>query len=481
MINTGALSLGIILLYLFAMLALTLWNGKKKQQKTAEGFFLANRGVSSVLLPLTMIAAMQSTFAFLGAPGMYYTHGISYICIVLSQVWVALMVIYFGNKIRLLAKKKGYMSLGDYLEDRYQSKYMKVFSSCVSVLMTMVFLSMQYVGNARAMNIVGGDAIGYEAAILVSIVFSLLYVLIGGAGGVVLLDAVQAIILLVGIVVAAWIALVPSGGIVALFTQIADTAPELLSRPGPQGLYTGKYWIMQFIVLPFGIWLCPHVWMKSLMAKDENALAKSAISIPVSQILIYGFATLFIGLAGHILVSPDQVGAADNILPVLMTTRSKWYIAALVMAAAMAAGISTINAMLLVTSQIVSQDLILINRKGKISEKQNMLLSRFIVLVIAAVCGVIALNPPETLVQIVQDVAYTGLAQLAPPFLLGLYWKRCNKWGAAAGMTAGIIILFGTRILNVQPFGWPGFMWGFFTNIILTVVISLACGKREQA
>ena len=56
MINTGALSLGIILLYLFAMLALTLWNGKKKQQKTAEGFFLANRGVSSVLLPLTMIA-----------------------------------------------------------------------------------------------------------------------------------------------------------------------------------------------------------------------------------------------------------------------------------------------------------------------------------------------------------------------------------------------------------------------------------------
>ena len=204
MINTGALSLGIILLYLFAMLALTLWNGKKKQQKTAEGFFLANRGVSSVLLPLTMIAAMQSTFAFLGAPGMYYTHGISYICIVLSQVWVALMVIYFGNKIRLLAKKKGYMSLGDYLEDRYQSKYMKIFSSCVSVLMTMVFLSMQYVGNARAMNIVGGDAIGYEAAILVSIVFSLLYVLIGGAGGVVLLDAVQAIILLVGIVVAPW-------------------------------------------------------------------------------------------------------------------------------------------------------------------------------------------------------------------------------------------------------------------------------------
>ena len=441
--NTGQISLGIILAYLCFMLAITVLNGRKKKQKNAEGFFLANRGVSSVLLPLTMIAAMQSTFAFLGAPGMYYTHGISYISIVLSQVWVALMVVYFGNKIRKLANKNGYMSLGDYLQDRFDSKYLKVLASCISVLMTMVFLAMQYVGNARAMNIVSGDAISYPAAILISVVFSLLYVLIGGAGGVVLLDAVQAVILLVGIVVAAWIAIAPVGGIQALFTQIIDKMPELLSRPGPQGTYTDKYWIMQFIVLPFGIWFCPHIWMKSLMAKDEDALAKSAISIPVSQILIYGFATLFIGLAGHLLLQPQQVGAADNVLPLLMTTRSKWFIAALVMAAAIAAGISTINAMLLVSSQIVSQDLIL------------------------------------TLVQIVQDVAYTGLAQLAPAFLLGMYWKGCTKTGAACGMTAGIAILFGTRIMNVAPLGWPGFMWGFFTNILLTVLVSLMTRQRK--
>ena len=461
------------------MLAITVMNGRKKKQKSAEGFFLANRGVSSVLLPLTMIAAMQSTFAFLGAPGMYYTHGISYISIVLSQVWVALMVVYFGNKIRKLANKNGYMSLGDYLQDRYGSKYLKVLASCISVLMTMVFLAMQYVGNARAMSIVSGNAISYPAAILVSVAFSLLYVLIGGAGGVVLLDAIQAIILLVGIVVAAWIAIVPVGGVTQLFTKIIEQAPELLSRPGPQGTYTNKYWMMQFIVLPFGIWFCPHVWMKSLMAKDEDALAKSAISIPVSQILIYGFATLFIGLAGHLLVQPDQVGAADNILPILMTTRSKWFIAALVMAAAIAVGISTINAMLLVSSQIVSQDLILLNGKGKISETKNMLLSRTIVFVIAAVCGIMALNPPETLVQIVQDVAYTGLAQLAPAFLFGMYWKGCTKVGAACGMTVGIVILFGTRILNVAPLGWPGFMWGFFTNILLTVLVSLMTKQRD--
>ena len=105
--NKGWMSVGVILLYLIALLAVTVIKGrqeKKAEAKTsAVDFFLAGRGVSSVLLPLTMIAAMQSTFAFLGAPGMYYSHGISYIVIVLSQVWVALMVVFFGNKIRKLA------------------------------------------------------------------------------------------------------------------------------------------------------------------------------------------------------------------------------------------------------------------------------------------------------------------------------------------------------------------------------------------
>ena len=73
--STGQISLGIIIFYLVAMLVITICNGRKKKQKSAEGFFLANRGVSSVLLPLTMIAAMQSTFAFLGAPGMGSAYG----------------------------------------------------------------------------------------------------------------------------------------------------------------------------------------------------------------------------------------------------------------------------------------------------------------------------------------------------------------------------------------------------------------------
>lgn len=477
--STGLISLIIIVAYLGMMLGITVWNSNRQKSANAAGFFLANRGVSSVLLPLTMIAAMQSTFAFLGAPGMYYTHGINYIVIVLSQVWVALMVIYFGNKIRKLAKKYNYMSIGDYFHDRYDSGYIKILASLISVLMTMVFLAMQYVGNARALSVVSGDIITYEMALVISVIFSLLYVLIGGAGGVVLIDAIQAIVLMVGIVIAAVIAIQPAGGIVNLFQTAADTMPELLSRPGPKGLYTNSYWIMQFIVLPFGIWFCPHIWTRSLMAKDANALARSAISIPVSQILIFGFSTLFIGIAGHQLLT--NVEAADTVLPLMMVQYSNWLIAALVMAAAISAGMSTINSMLLVCSQIVSQDIILFSKKNAISDEKNMALSRTVVFILAIIGALIALRPPQALVQVVQDVAYTGLAQLAPGFILGLYWKDAKKEGVIAGMTLGIVILFALRIMQISPMGLPGFMWAFFTNLIVIIVVSMALkGKVDK-
>ena len=334
----------------------------------------------------------------------------------------------------------------------------------------MIFLSMQYVGNARAMQVVTGGLIPYEVAMLIGVIFSLVYVSLGGASGVVLIDAIQAIVLMAGIVIAAVVALIPSGGIVALFQKTLESNPELLSRPGAKGLYMNKYWMMQFIVLPFGIWFCPHIWARSLMAKDKKALATSAISIPVSQVLIYAFSTLFIGLAGHQLLS--NFGAADNVLPTMMVQYSNWIVAAIIMAAAIAAGMSTINSMLLETSKIVSQDIILSGKKKTVSKEKNMKITRVIIMMIAVISAIIALKPPATLVQVVQDVAYTGLAQLAPGFILSLYWKDLKKEGVALGMTFGIVVLFGMRILQLVPFGYPGFMWAFFGNILITVFVS---------
>ncbi|MDU3153530.1 MAG: sodium:solute symporter family protein, partial [Anaerococcus hydrogenalis] len=129
--------------------------------------------------------------------------------------------------------------------------------------------------------------------------------------------------------------------------------------------------------------------------------------------------------------------------------------------------------MLLSCSQIVSQDLIFFHRKDKISDDKNLKISRIIIVIIAIVGAVIAINPPKALVQVVQDVAYTGLAQLAPAFILGLYWKNSTKEGAAFGISVGIILLFAFRIFKLSPLNVPGFLWAFVINIILNIIVSI--------
>ncbi|MBL3540269.1 sodium:solute symporter family protein [Aminivibrio sp.] len=475
--SIGMQSFIVIVAYLFILLGVTLYSVRSQSVKNVEGFFLANRGVSSVLLPLTMIAAMQSTFAFLGAPGMYYLHGVGFIVLVLSQGWCALMVIYFGSKINGLGRKYGYMTIGDYFEDRFDSRFLKVWSAAISALMTVVFLAMQYVGSARAIDVITRGEVPYIAGLAIIAFFSLLYVVIGGAKSVVLTDAIQAVILIVGIVIAAWIAVGPSGGIVKLFTAVAEKSPELLSRPGPKGLYNDKNWMMQFIVLPFGIWLCPHVWMRSLMAKDAKAIANSAMSIPLSQIVIYATATLFIGLSGHVLLTGQVV--PDTVLPMLMNKYTNWFVASVIIAASLAAGLSTINSMILVSSQLFSQDIYKLF-KGKMEEGQNLRISRILTVFIVLLGVGIALRPPQALVSVVIDVAYTGLAQLAPAFILGLYWRKCNRAGVTAGMTVGILILFYTRVMKIAPMGYPGFLWAFFANLLLVVLISMMTKGEEE-
>lgn len=478
--SVGMKSFIVILVYLLVLFAVTIYSYKqsKSKEKNAEEFFLAGRGVSSVILPLTMISAMQSTFAFLGAPGMFYMHGIGFLVMVLSQVWVALMIIFFGQRIWRLGGKYGYMSMGDFLEDRFESRYLKLFSAAISTLMTVVFLAMQYVGSARAIEILSRGEVPYIIGLLIIAFFSMLYVIIGGAGSVVLTDAVQAVVLIGGIILAAFIALVPSGGISGLFKKIIETNPALLTREGAQGFYTNKNWIMQFLVLPFGIWLCPHVWNRSLMAEDEKALVMSALSIPVSQIVIYATAGLFIGLSGHVLLT--DVGAPDNVLPLLMNQYANWFVAALVIAASIAAGISTINSMILVSAQLVSQDILKTLRREKLTDSKEVVVSRIIAFLIVVVGVLIAYNPPQSLVTVVIDVAYSGLAQIAPAFILGLYWKECTKEGAAIGMTMGIVILFATRILHISPLGMPGFLFAFIINILLTIVVSKVTKDTDQ-
>ena len=92
----------------------------------------------------------------------------------------------------------------------------------------------------------------------------------------------------------------------------------------------------------------------------------------------------------------------------------------------------------------------------------------------------IAYRPPKLLVNVIIGVTYTAMAQLAPAFILGFYWKRANREGILTGLGAGLVILLITKILNVNPMGIPGFLWAFTINWLLAIVVSLVTNPTPK-
>ena len=160
----------------------------------------------------------------------------------------------------------------------------------------------------------------------------------------------------------------------------------------------------------------------------------------------------------------------------LMTRYVPIILGSLVMSGAIAAAMSTIDSMMLSVSQIVTKDFVMQFRK--ISQKTILRIGKVLMLVIVMISFFVAYRPPLLLINVIISVTYTAMAQLAPAFILGVYWKRANRYGIGSGLVVGLIILLTTNALKISPIGIPGFLWAFAANWILCIVVSLLMSPR---
>lgn len=470
MVSEDTLSLALIVGYMILTLGIGIYVYRYSEDTTTD-YFLWDRKIGWILLPLTMVASVQSTFALLGAAGIYYSSGIGFIAIAISQVWVSLMILFFGWRLWALGKKYDYLTLHQFFEHRFDSKAVKYVTAFISFWMVFVYMSLQFVGAGHAIAGVAGTAISYEGALILTVVLTGVYTSIGGMRGVVYTDALQVVVLIlsviaIGVIVTGVVG--PIDSLVSLFVRSQQVKPSLLSLPGPDDAYTPINWMKQFIVLPFGIFLMPHVWARILSAGDERSLASSAISIPISQLLIFVTSVLFTGLAGWIIYG--QINAPDTLVPRLLADYTPWWLAALLMAGVIGAGRSTIDSMMLSLSQILSIDYI--TDFYDMTEAEQTWVSRGLTLVMMGLALAVAWQPPALFVNVIINIAFTGIAMLAPTFIAALYWKRANKWGALAGVSAGFLLTFLGTLLGISYPVLPNEVFAFIVNVIVLIGMS---------
>jgi SSS family solute:Na+ symporter len=182
----------------------------------------------------------------------------------------------------------------------------------------------------------------------------------------------------------------------------------------------------------------PQLFQRFFSAKDDRSIARTMIFYPLVCTFVF-FMPISIGVLGR-LSFPDLVGKqADRILPMVMTSISGDFMAALVIAAGLAALMSTMDSQLLTLSSIFTRDIFPLVWKTK---KKTSVAGRIFVILLSLTGLALAYKPPATILQIATQT-FTGLAVLFPTVIFGLYFKRVFALAAILSIVCGEAALIG--------------------------------------
>ena len=460
--------------YLLATLAIGLASGRRVSN-TPESFVAGDRSLGFVLLYFIMGASIYSAFAFLGAPGWAYSRGAAAFYIV-SYGTVGLLPWYFlGPRIAMLGRRFGFVTQAEFFAHRFGSRRaIPAIMAVVSAAALVPYLVIQMKGAGYVFSVVtegripewGGAALAYGVV--------LLYVARSGVLGVGWTNTFQGILML-GLAwgLGLYLPFKLHGGVGPMFTELAASAPEMLTAPGldaggePWGF--GAYSSAVLIsVLGFSVW--PHYFMKIYAARSIRTLKRMVVFYPTFQIFL--IPVLFIGFAG--IAAYPGVEPADAILPtILMDLDLPALAVGLFCAGALAASMSSGDAILHAGASVLVKDLETPLRGVVREPAAETRRIRWAALGMGALAYYLAVGSEASLVGLLL-LSYGAIAQFFPLMIAALFWRRATRPGAIAGLLAGCGV---TLALNLWPqlavFGVHPGLYGAAANVLVLVAVSL--------
>jgi SSS family solute:Na+ symporter len=438
--------LAIVLAYLAATLVIGLLF-RRRSSLSREEFFLAGRSVRRLLLFFTMAATNFSAFTIFGLSGAGYRVGYAFFPIMgFGTGFMALGFWVIGSRIQVLSGSRSYVTPSDFIADRYGSPGLKRLFSAVMILFTLPYIAIQAIASGTSLNSLVGIPYLGGAALIVG--FVILYVSLGGMRSIVWTDVIQAL-MMIGFTVAAYVLIVRgSGGFVRVHREAYASFPELFSSPGLDRSMLPGVWFGYLLLWFFADPMFPQLFQRFLAARDRRALGTTMTLYPLITTGLF-FLTVSIGVIGRVAFPALSPGESDAIFPLLLGRYTGVVLSTVLLTGSLAALMSTLDSQLLTVSSLVSLDFFQIRRREVLKEK--------LVVVLLGLLGLaIAIRPPQTILAFINRTTFNGLAVLAPTVIGGLYWRGANRYGAAASIVAGEVLVvafyFGwLRLAGVLP------------------------------
>ena len=460
----------LIFLYLVATIVIGVV-ANRRLTVDMEDFLLYGRQAGVIVLYLTVVATFHSAFAFLGSGGFFYTHGIGFWVAGTWTVLVGVITYTLGTRIWALGKRFGYITPADMLADFYESDAVRVLTAVVSVIFTILYIQVQSQGLGYILSVASGGRVSFEVGTLILLIAAAAYLIAGGLRAVYWTDVIQGVWMYVAVWVGSLVLVYELfGGPVELWQRLATERPDLLTLPGPEGLFTPGVWFGMTIALSFGIVFQPHMMIRFYTAASARTLKWLGATTPIYLMTLYIPAAM-VGLGGA-LVLPD-LEIPDRVFPELLFQYAPAWLTGLILAGATAAAMSTLDSILHSNMTVLTRDIYQRFVAPERSQAHYVMFGRGVVLILLAVGYVLSVSTFDFLVTLI-TLSGAGALQLMPAILGVCYpGRRCTtRAGVIAGISAGLITLYVTRVLVFQPLGIHEAIWSLAVNFAVTIVVS---------
>lgn len=401
-----------IVVLIIGIVARTRW------KSTPESYFLADRKLGTLVLLGTMVATNFSAFTVFGTSGAGYRDGYAFFPIMgFGTGFMAVTFWILGRKIWQIGREHGLVTPPELIRLLYGSPVLSGIFAVVMVVFTIPYLALQPMAAGYALEELLG--LPYFSGCLLVTAIILIYTLRGGMRSVAWTDLFQGVLMFTMLCASLIILVRHHGGFTAANQKILALSPELFSRPGGLGKYTPGIWFSFMLLWFFCDPMFPQLFQRFFTARSRRTIGRIMLLYPLVCTTVF-IMPIAIGVIGRLSI-PDLAGKqADRILPMLMTTISGEAMAALVIAAGMAALMSTMDSQLLTLSSIFSRDIFPLVRKKAASKNTT---GRLFVVFLSLAGLALAYRPPDTILQIATQT-FTGLAVLFPTVIFGLYFHR---------------------------------------------------------
>jgi len=409
-----------------------------KRTANLSDYMIGGRGLGAAVTALSAGASDMSGWLLMGLPGAMFTQG-------LSASWIAIGLtigaylnwLYVAPRLRIYTETaNNSMTIPAFLENRFgdHSSILRLTSGIVIIVFFTFYVSSGMVSGGILFE--STFNLNYQAGLWIIAAVVIGYTLFGGFLAVSWTDFVQGIIMVVALVLVPAVTIMQVGGFDSAFGEIKGIDPKLFD------IFKGTSLIGIISLMAWGLGYFgqPHIIVR-FMAISSVKEIKKARRIGMGWMIFSVGGAMFTGFIGLAYYSKQGLNLSnpETIFIKLSEILFHPLITGFLLAALLAAVMSTISSQLLVTASSLTEDVYKTFFRRSATEKELLLVSRLSVLVVSFIAVFLAFNKNGTILSLVA-YAWAGFgAAFGPVILLSLYWKRMNRWGALAGMIGGAV------------------------------------------